>query len=483
MVQKARSSTGQTPPVIPRAATNLALFLTRGLLRSVALVPLLLATFAGAAPQNANPPQAKAQETAPQFQIRAERNLVVVGVVVRDAKGQAVGDLHKEDFRLFDDGQPQEITGFTVEVSKPQPVAAPAAPANTAVAPPPPANVAPQRFIAFFFDDLHGKADDFWRSREAAWRYLTTARPQDHVAILTASGKNQVDFTGDQAKLHQALFRLAPRGGHSMGCPEMDEYEAYLVDREQSSEALAVVHAEAIQCDCSESNNQVVDPMKERSATMENSSGRDPCPQSASRDAEAKATAIWSYAEGQARHSLQALENSVSRLAAMRGQRSLVLVSTGFLTETQADKVDAIINSALRQEVVISAIYAPGLEAPAPEETGDKTYQLPPQLEAIKAEMKNTSSAYLTSAFASLSSGTGGVFFYNNNDFDDGFRRAAAVPEVLYVLAFSPPELNLNGKFHSLKVTLNTREHFTIQARRGYFASKTALGGAADERR
>jgi len=204
------------------------------------------------------------------------------------------------------------------------------------------------------------------------------------------------------------------------------------------------------------------------------------CARAAERDAELKAKQVWSYAENQARSSLQALENSVSRLAAMPGQRSLVLVSTGFLTETQAEKVDAIINRALQKEVVISAIHSPGLEAPAPDEEAGQTLQLPPTLEVTKNTLNNTGSAYLTSVLAGLSSGTGGVFFYNNNDFDEGFRRAAAVPEVLYVLAFSPQELNLNGKFHSLKVTLNAHEHFTIQARRGYFASKSALGGTAE---
>ena len=49
-----------------------------------------------------------------------ERNLVVVAVVVRDAKGAAVGGLRKEDFRLLDNGRPQAITGFSVEASKPQ---------------------------------------------------------------------------------------------------------------------------------------------------------------------------------------------------------------------------------------------------------------------------------------------------------------------------------------------------------------------------
>jgi len=467
--------------------------LGRSLLRFVALAPLVLAFGLGAAQQSTNPTQAPAQQTTPPFRMTVQRNLVVVGVVVRDAKGQAVGDLHKEDFQLFDDGQPQEITGFAVEVSKPKPEAtpaqaAPAAPTSTsAAAPPPPAAAPPQRFIALFFDDVHATADDYRRTRDAAGRYLYTAvQPQDHVALLTASSKNQVDFTSDQKKLHDALFRLAPRAKRSGGCPEIDEFEAYLIEREHSADALAVAHREATQCMCGagmgEDQSEATNRMEGRPVTMQPREGgqHGNCKAAAERDAELKATAVWSYAEIQARHSLRALENSVSHLAAMPGQRSLVLVSTGFLTQTQEDKVDAIINRALQREVVISAIYSPGLEAPVPGETADQVYQLPARLEATKNNLKNIGSAYFTSVLANLSSGTGGVFFYNNNDFDEGFRRAAAVPEVLYVLTFSPPELSLNGKFHSLKVTLSTREHFTVQARRGYFASKTALVAEAE---
>src|SRR5580698_5420402 len=54
-----------------------------------------------------------AQQTAPQF--KAETNLVLVPVVVRDSKGDAVGGLTKDDFRLFRDGQSQAIASFSIE--------------------------------------------------------------------------------------------------------------------------------------------------------------------------------------------------------------------------------------------------------------------------------------------------------------------------------------------------------------------------------
>ena len=94
--------------------------LGRSLLRPMALSLLMLASGPGAAPQSANPPEIQAQETTPKFRIRAERNLVIVRVVVRDPKGRTVGDLHKEDFRLLDDGKPQEITGFGFETANPK---------------------------------------------------------------------------------------------------------------------------------------------------------------------------------------------------------------------------------------------------------------------------------------------------------------------------------------------------------------------------
>jgi hypothetical protein len=83
---------------------------------------------------------------------------------------------------------------------------------------------------------------------------------------------------------------------------------------------------------------------------------------------------------------------------------------------------------------------------------------------------------------AEVAQGTGGVFFQNSNDYDEGFRKVGGLPEVSYVLMFSPASLKLDGRYHSLKVNLLHPEHLTLQARRGYFAPRRAEDPAEREK-
>ena len=442
------------------------------------LLASALALCLSAAQKTANPPEMQAHETTPQFRIRAERNLVLVRVVVRDDKGRTVGNLHKEDFRLLDDGKPQEIADFSVEVSNPkpeaaQPPAAPAAPAATAA---PPAAVVPQRFVGLFFDDYHTEIEGIMRTRQAAWRYVqTTVRPQDRVAIFTATGKDQLDFTSDQSKLHDALYRTLALPHSPSGCPAIDEYEAYSAHILNDPDALVVLHTDAIGCVCHETAIGEGRPVAGMGSAMEQPGGRgavDPCPPQAERQGELEAAVVWARVEAESLRALDAIERSVRRLAAMPGQRNLVLVSPGFLTETEKEKIDAITDRALQQQVVVSAIDAAGLVTGLPKDMTNVALQ---RVEAIRMRLQNTGAVAMSGVLAYLSSDTGGVFFHNSNDFAEGFREAAAVPEVYYVLSFSPQDVKLNGQFHSLKVSLTNPGHLSVQARRGYFASEATL--------
>ena len=50
-----------------------------------------------------------------EFTFRVPVDVVVVNATARDGKGNPVSDLHKEDFRIYEDGQPQPIHTFSVE--------------------------------------------------------------------------------------------------------------------------------------------------------------------------------------------------------------------------------------------------------------------------------------------------------------------------------------------------------------------------------
>ncbi len=71
-----------------------------------------------------------------------------------------------------------------------------------------------------------------------------------------------------------------------------------------------------------------------------------------------------------------------------------------------------------------------------------------------------------------FSYGTGGRFFHNSNDLEGGLKQLGMMPEVSYVLGFSPQNEKMDGHFLTLKVTLSDKRDYAVQARRGYYAPK-----------
>ena len=99
---------------------------------------------------------------------RVRTNLVLVPVVVRDAKGKTVVGLGQSDFQIFDNGKQQTISAFSVEnapgVPSPMPRAGvPPRPAST-TAGTPVASPKP-RFVTLFFDDVNSKLSDVVAAR------------------------------------------------------------------------------------------------------------------------------------------------------------------------------------------------------------------------------------------------------------------------------------------------------------------------------
>jgi VWFA-related protein len=394
------------------------------------------------------------------FTLKVERNEVPVRVVVRDREGHAVRNLTKDEFQILDDGKPQAITQFSVEGGAPATSGADVKP-GTEAKPTPAAKIA-DRFVALYFDDLVMDFESIVHSRDAASKYLQTAlQPSDRVALVTSSGQGNVDFTADRDKLQEGLSRLRMVGiyGHSgVDCPDLSDYEAYLIDEAHDPEALGIAMWKAARCGGIGDAEMVKSMARMR----------------------------WETSQTQARASLRGLYDLVRRLSVLPGQRSIVFVSKGFFTRTQHSVISEIIDRALRAGVIVSGYDSRGLYAVVPGGTGDATQRgpgVPPELESRLFAMQLAAAQMDTDVLAELADGTGGIFFHNSNDFEGGFRTVGGLAEYSYVLVFSPCDLKPNGKFHRLKVSLTGQgkdSNLKLQARRGYFATIT-LGGAAEK--
>jgi VWFA-related protein len=394
-------------------------------------------------------------------------NLVPVRVVVHDSNGKAVTNLTKDDFRLFQDRRPQTISLFTVETPASTEKLVVRGEAGEETADQPKVSALgtlamPTRFVALLFDDVHLNTQDLMQARLAAMRYLDSSiDPTERVAIFTISGQTQVDFTDDRAKIRAMAAQLAPRliGTYDPSedinqCPQMGYYEADLILNKNDQNAIDAATADAAACISRTALVGIENPAQ----AVQRSSQQ-----------------MLLYGDTNAEFAIRRLVEVVRRMSALPGQRSIVLVSPGFLITTSHQyDISDVIDRATRANIFINTLDARGVYTV--DALGDISRPLPifsnSRAAGLGATYRSQEQASQSDALAELSDGTGGLFFRNNNDLGAGFRAAMSVPEVTYLLGFTPEALKFDGKFHPIKVTLATKEKFTIQARRGFFAPK-----------
>jgi VWFA-related protein len=404
-------------------------------------------------------------EEATTFKVNVK--LVTVRVVVRDAQGHAVGNLHKEDFALSDNGKPQAISHFSVEQAGSQ---AARERATSDEKPGEKLPSVPEHYIAFVFDDIHIKFGDLVRSRTAAERHIATLLPTDRAAIFSTSGQTTLDFTDDRTKLHDTLLKLQPRpiAGGIADCPDITYYMADLIQNKNDIQAEQAAVQDALGCSPLPSS-----PNGNQQAAL----------QTAAMEVHAVAQQVLGIGSQESRIALSVLKDVVRRIALMPGQRSVVVVSPGFLTpdtDMLQDYMD-VVERALHSDVMISTLDARGLYVILP--GGDisrQSHPLSPFAAAMELQYETESAVAEDDILSDLANATGGAFFHNNNDLDAGFKQVSATPQYFYTLGFSPQNMKLDGSYHKLKVSLKNPAKLTLQTRRGYYAPKHAADPAEE---
>jgi VWFA-related protein len=395
--------------------------------------------------------------------LKLEVNRVLIPVVVRDAQGHAVGDLREEDFRVFDNGKLRPISVFMVEQLAAAQGSARAddklSPSSTAA---PQAPVLPVRVTVLLFDDMHMGPAELINARDAAEKVLAGALTgSDLAAVVSISGHVNSGLSRDRSRLQEAMLKLQPQGlyrSDHLECPDIDYYEAVLIEDKHDSIAIQDANRKYFNCHPAMTTPQEV------------SSGSDLPTAENMVDLVARRALTLGHQDVQATYA--SIATVVRAMASLPGQRTLILVSSGFLT-IEADMMTAesrLIDLAARSNVLISAVDARGLYT-TELNANERSPALAGRSLQLNSDYHGTALNLAENSMAELADGTGGTYFHNSNDLTAGLRELTQAPQYVYLLELSLDDVKLNGSYHRLKVKVD-RKGVELQARRGYFIPK-----------
>jgi VWFA-related protein len=396
---------------------------------------------------------ADAQLRMPTIELNVNR--ILVPVVVRDRQGRAVGDLKKEDFQVFDDGQLRTVSAFAEERrgavgetagSGAAPDERQARQDNAAS----PSSTLPERITVFLFDDLHLSFDEMAISTKAASGALEgTLSGSDVTAVVSTSGRINSGLTRDRTKLQDALKSLRPEEVYrstNADCVYISYYQADLIVNKRDPQAKGDAIQQVFHCDPG------LDPKRDIHV--------------AERLADSAALRALNLGRQDVLATYAAIKEYVRRMAGLPGQRTLVLVSPGFLPIEQGSRTEEshVLDLAAESNVTISALDARGLYTSSITASDNIGGRAPEQV----SDYRRTSMSLAENAMGELADGSGGRFFHNSNDLDAGFKAITEAPEVVYMLELPTDGVKANGTYHRLKVKVD-RGGMEVEARRGYF--------------
>jgi Ca-activated chloride channel homolog len=132
------------------------------------------------------------QTILPRADIRVDSSLVQVPAQVTNLFGTPVTDLHKSDFKVFEDGVEQPITNFSMED----------APLS----------------IGLVFDISGSMRNKIKKSTEAAAEFFKTSNPQDEFFLIEFSERPKltVPFTTDAGDVYDRIAHVKPFGRTSL---------------------------------------------------------------------------------------------------------------------------------------------------------------------------------------------------------------------------------------------------------------------------
>jgi VWFA-related protein len=401
------------------------------------------------------------QAQTPSVTFQVEVNFVDIDAVVTDERGNFVPGLSKEDFELFEDGKPQEISTFSL-VDIPMPAAGARSTAAVPAVSDVKSNAQPisGRLYVIVLDDLNVSP---LRSKvvvNAARQFVErNFAANDIAAVVYTSGRTDAgqEFTSERALLLAAIDRFQGRKLRSTVIEKADQYFTQ--------------HLKELEINAPDPNDTDYIQSEPKSGTVRGPMGYSDI-----------TTDADDFERG---HRAQQVLNSLKRLAEMmggiRGRRKAVLMfSEGidypiydiFGSQAATSVIMATrdaISAAARANVSFFAVDPRGLVG-FTSETIELNYGADPTLgfdaKGLLADM------YLSQdSLRTLAEETGGYAAVNWNNVGAALERIVRANSTYYVLGYYPATTPKDGRFHKIEVRVK-RPGLRVSARKGYVSPR-----------
>ena len=379
------------------------------------------------------------QESGPK--IKVETRVVLVDVVVTNAKGDPVLDLKQDAFRIAEDGAAQTISSFEEhKLDRSEPVALPLMPSNVFTNFP--TAKSPDSVNVLLLDMLNTQPSNQAYVREQAVKYLNSAPPGTRIAIFALHQHLRLvrgfttDFSGIAAALDDKTLGARP----------------------EVSPLLPTSSKQA-------SENEILRAMvRNMSSPVKIDAVRD---YQADRAAEMNASRSDITLEG-----LQAL---VSFLSGIPVRKNVIWFADSFPIRFLPD---GRIRVAKRQELLqqTSDLLTAGQVAIYPVSAagivGDSSFEATNTRARREEQTAGAESGQI--AMNDIAQDTGGRAFYGTNGLSEAFATAVSDGAQYYTLTYSPSDMRNDGKYRHIEVTIPNSE-YKLAYRHGYFADKQVV--------
>jgi VWFA-related protein len=424
------------------------------------------------------------QEKPADSNIKVQSVNVVVDLIVTDRHGRHVQGLTAADFKVFEDGVPQKIIGFTPSAGSATEPSSPAvASPDTNVKPvspaAPAASPAQPHLLTVVLDLADNRPSNTKTSSDAVLHYLDkTLGTGDYVAIyyIDSSLHMALPFTNDLQKARETLQRIETRrpvgtfNGSDRATAQEEINDLYRQAHPET--ALGAVAGDLQAGSSSGGPGGGSGPGNNMAMMMD-------------RQIDTMRTFLNMQNTFQARAVFAALRAICMAYRDMPGRKNVVLFSEGFLYSDDAkSEMEAVAEAANRANVSIYVIDPEGVEI-NPYGAGTRpTDTIGSRMAAAGApganvgqhggetkfdRVKSVGNISRGDQLQWLADTTGGLMVKRTNDLAPAFSKVLDDGRDYYTIAYLPAKTEFDGKFHNIKVELE-QHGYQLRYRKGYWA-------------